>query len=60
MCAVEMSDNRNTVTFGVERDEAVTQRPFVHGLVEDDILWEDDHSDVLEPAQPLQNLGHWL
>lgn len=59
-CAVKISDNRSTVTFGVERDEAVTQRPFVHGLVEDDILWEDDHSDVLEPAQPLQNLGHWL
>lgn len=41
-------------------DEAVTQRPFVHRLVEDDVLWEDDHSDVLKPAQPLQDLGHWL
>lgn len=47
-------------TLGVEGDEAVTQRPFVHGLVEDGILWEDDHSDVLKPAQPLQDLGHWL
>ncbi len=47
-------------TLGVEGDEAVTQRPFVHGLVEDDVLWEDDHSDVLKPAQPLQDLGHWL
>lgn len=47
-------------TFGVEGDEAVTQRPFVHRLVEDGVLWEDDHGDVLEPAQPLQNLGHWL
>lgn len=47
-------------TFGVEGDDTVTQRPFVHGLVEDDVLWEDDHSDVLKPAQPLQDLGHWL
>lgn len=47
-------------TLGVEGDEAVTQRPFVYGLVEDDVLWEDDHSDVLKPAQPLQDLGHWL
>lgn len=47
-------------TLGVEGDEAVTQRPFVDGLVEDGVLWEDDHSDVLEPAQPLQDLGHWL
>lgn len=47
-------------TFGVKGDEAVTQRPFVHGLVEDDILWEDDHRDVLESAQPLQDLGHRL
>lgn len=47
-------------TFGVKGDEAVTQRPLVHGLVEDDILWEDDHRDVLESAQPLQDLGHRL
>lgn len=47
-------------TLGVEGDEAVTQRPLVDGLVEDDVLWEDDHSDVLEPAQPLQDLGHGL
>lgn len=47
-------------TFGVERDEAVAQRPFVHRLVEDDVLWEDDHGDVLKPAQPLQDLGHRL
>ena len=47
-------------TFGVEGDEAVTQGPFVHGLVENDVLREDDHSDVLKPAQTLQNLGHGL
>lgn len=47
-------------TFGVEGDEAVTERPFVHGLVEDDVLWEDDHSNVLKPTQPLQDLGHRL
>lgn len=44
----------------MEGNEAVTERPFVHGLIEDDVLWEDDHSDVLKPAQPLQDLGHWL
>lgn len=47
-------------TLGVERDKAVTERPFVHRLIEDDVLWEDDHSDILKPAQPLQDLGHWL
>lgn len=47
-------------TFGVEGDETVTQRPFVHRLVEDGVLREDDHGDVLKPAQPLQDLGHWL
>lgn len=47
-------------TLGVEGDEAVTQRPLVHRLVEDDILREDDHGDVLKPAQPLQDLGHRL
>lgn len=47
-------------TLGVEGDEAVTKRPLVHGLVEDYVLWEDDHSDVLEPAKPLQDLGHRL
>lgn len=52
----------NTVirTFGVEGDEAVTQRPFVHRFVEDDVLREYDHGDVLEPAEPLQDLGHGL
>lgn len=44
----------------MEGDEAVTEGPFVHGLVENDVLGEDDHSDVLKPAQPLQDLGHGL
>lgn len=47
-------------TLRMEGDEAVTKRPLVHGLIEDDILWEDDDSDVFEPAKPLQDLGHWL
>lgn len=47
-------------TFGVEGDEAVTQRPFVHRLIKDDVLWENDHGDVLEPTEPLQDLSHGL
>lgn len=47
-------------TFGVEGDEAVTQGPFVHGLVEDDLLGEDDHCDVLKLTQPFHDLGHGL
>lgn len=47
-------------TFGVEGDEAVTEGPFVHRLIEDDVLRENDHGDVLEPAEPLQDLGHGL
>ena len=47
-------------TFRVEGDEAVTQGPFLHRLVEDGILREDDHSEVLKLAQPLQDLGHRL
>lgn len=47
-------------TLGVEGDEAVTQRPSVHGLVQNDVLWKDDHSDVLKFAEPFQDLSHWL
>lgn len=44
----------------MEGDETVTQRPFVHRLVKDDVLRENDHGDVLEPTEPLQDLGHGL
>lgn len=60
MCIFVWVRIKKSCTLGVEGDEAVTQRPFVHRLVEDGVLWEDNHSDVLKPAQPLQDLGHWL
>lgn len=60
MCIFVWVRIKESCTLGVEGDEAVTQRPFVHRLVEDGVLWEDNHSDVLKPAQPLQDLGHWL
>lgn len=47
-------------TFGVEGDEAITQRPLLHRLVEDHLLWEDDDGDVLKLTQPLHDLGHRL
>lgn len=47
-------------TFGVEGDEAVAQRPLLHRLFQDHLLGEDDHIDVVEPAEALQDLGHGL
>lgn len=47
-------------TFGVEGDEAVAQRPLLHRLFQDHLLREDDHVDVVEPAEALQDLGHGL
>lgn len=47
-------------TFGVEGDEAVAQRPLLHRLFQDHLLGEDDHVDVVEPAEALQDLGHGL
>lgn len=44
----------------MEGDETVTQWPIFHWFVEDYILWEDDNSNILKSAQPLQDLGHWL
>lgn len=44
----------------MEGDEAVAEGPLVHGLVEDDVLREDDHGDVLKLAQPLHDLSHGL
>lgn len=47
-------------TFGVEGDEAVTQRPVLHRLLQDYLLRKDDHVDVVELTQALQNLSHGL
>ena len=46
------------LTFGVEGDEAVTKRPIVHRLVEDNLLLKSDHCDVREQTQALQDLLH--
>ena len=50
--------NTLNLTFGVEGDEAVTKRPIVHRLVEDNFLLKSDNCDVLEQAQALQDLLH--
>lgn len=47
-------------TFGVEGDEAVTQRPVLHRLLQDHLLWKDDHVDVIKLAEALQDLSHGL
>lgn len=47
-------------TFGVKRDEAVTQRPILHRFIEYDFLREDDYCDVLKLTKALHDLGHRL
>lgn len=47
-------------TFGVEGDEAVTERPVLHRLLKDHLLWKDDHVDVIKLAEALQDLSHGL
>lgn len=42
----------------MEGDEAITEGPFLHRLIENDVLREDDNSNVLESAQSLQDLRH--
>lgn len=44
----------------MEGDEAVAEGPVLHGFVEDHILLEQHHGDVLKEAQPLQDLLHGL
>jgi len=52
---------RRALTFGVEGNEAVAERPVLHGLVSKDrLLGEDHHADVVEQAQALQDLRHGL
>ena len=47
-------------TFGVEGDEAVAERPVLHRLLQDHLLWKDDHVDVVKLTKPLQDLSHRL
>jgi len=42
----------------VEGDEAVAERPLLHGLLQDHLLGKDHHVDVVELAESLQDLGH--
>lgn len=48
------------VTFGMEGNEAVTQRPLLHRFIEYNLLWKNDHGDVLKLTEPLHNLSHWF
>lgn len=45
-------------TFRVKRDQAVTERPLFHWIIEYDVLRKDDHGDVLKFTQTLQDLSH--
>lgn len=49
---------RMPLTFGVERNETITERPVLHRLIENDFLLKRDHCDVFEQTQSLQNLLH--
>lgn len=44
----------------MEGDKTVAQRPLLHRLLQDHLLGEDHHLDVVEAAQALQDLGHGL
>lgn len=44
----------------MEGDEAVAERPPVHRFLQDHLLLENYHIDVVELTQPLQDLGHGL
>lgn len=48
------------ITFGVEGDEAVAERPILYWLLQNHLLWKDDHVDVIKLAQALQDLSHGL
>lgn len=47
-------------TFGVEGDEAITKGPFLHRLLQDDLLRKDDHINVVKLTKALQDLSHGL
>lgn len=44
----------------MEGDKTVAQRPLLHRFLQDHLLREDHHLDVVEAAQALQDLGHRL
>lgn len=44
----------------MEGDKTVAQRPLLHRFLQDHLLREDDHLDVVEATQTLQDLGHRL
>lgn len=49
-----------SLTFGVERDETVTQGPFLHRFLQDHLLRKDDHVNVVKLTKALQDLSHGL
>lgn len=51
-------DTSTWQTFRVKWDQAVTEWPLFHRLIEYDVLWKDDHCDVLKLAKTLQDLSH--
>lgn len=51
---------KDAFTFGVERDEAVAQRPVLHRLLQDHLLGKDDHIDVVKLTKSVQDLSHGL
>lgn len=48
------------VTFGVERDEAVAEGPFLHRFLQDHLLRKDDHVNVVKFTKAIQDLSHGL
>lgn len=42
----------------MEGDEAVAEGPFLHGLLQDHLLGEDHHVDVVKLTEALQDLRH--
>lgn len=48
------------ITFGVEGDEAVAERPILYRLLQNHLFWKDVHVDVIKLAQALQDLSHGL
>lgn len=48
------------LTFGVERNETITEWPVLHRLIENDFLLKRDHCDVFKQTQSLQDLLHRL
>ena len=54
----DLDGQTRVLTLGVEGDEAVTVGPVFDRFVEDDILLQSYHGDVLKETQALQDLLH--